>query len=118
MSASDITAVYRHITGSLATEERVLLTSALAQAPRTATDGFDQHFGIPDGLSGTAWAIKQGWGSSAGRRVLNSTGLVHSGNTYAVTLLSTWNKDVDWTTARSALSKAAAALRGAMSPPA
>ncbi|WP_434441680.1 serine hydrolase [Lentzea sp. E54] len=118
MSASDITAVYRHITGSLAAEERVLLTSALAQAPRTATDGFDQHFGIPDGLSGTDWAIKQGWGSSNGRRVLHSTGLVYSGGSYAVTLLSTWNKDVDWTTARSALTKAAAALRGAMSSPA
>ncbi|MBP2478962.1 hypothetical protein JOF53_007834 [Crossiella equi] len=114
MSASDVSAVYRHITGSLAAEDRVLLTEAMADAPRTAADGFDQHFGIPTGLSGTTWAIKQGWGSSDGRRVLNSTGLVKSGGTYAVTLLSTWRKDVDWVAAGSALTKAAEALRGAL----
>lgn len=114
MSASDISTVYRHIAGALEAEDRELLTSAMAEAPRAAADGFDQHFGIPSGLPGATWAIKQGWGSSGGRRVLNSTGLVKFGDTYAVTLMSSWRQDADWATVSAALTKATNALRSTM----
>jgi hypothetical protein len=114
MSASDVSLVYRHIAGSLEAEDREMLTSAMAGAPRAAADGFDQYFGIPRGLPDATWAVKQGWGSSDGRRVLNSTGLVKIGDTYAVTLLSSWSQDIDWATASAALTGAAKALRGTM----
>jgi hypothetical protein len=114
MSASDISTVYRHIAGTLQAEDRELLTSAMTEAPRAAADGFDQHFGIPSGLPDATWAVKQGWGSSGGRRVLNSTGFVKIGNTHAVTLLSSWRQDVDWATVRAALTQAANALRSTM----
>lgn len=114
MSASDVSRVYRHIAGALGSEDRALLTSAMAEAPQTAADGFDQHFGVPGGLQGTSWAVKQGWGSSEGRRVLNSTGFVKTGHVYSVTLLSSWRQDVDWAAATAALTQAAAALRTTM----
>ncbi|MDX3659861.1 serine hydrolase [Streptomyces sp. ID05-26A] len=113
-SASDISLVYRHIAGALEAEDRDLLTTAMAEAPRAAADGVDQHFGIPSGLPGATWAVKQGWGSSGDRRVLNSTGFVELGGTYAVTLLSSWRKDADLATMSAALTKAVEALRGAM----
>lgn len=114
MSASDVSLVYRHIAGSLDAEDRELLTSAMAEAPRSAADGFDQYFGIPGGLPDAKWAIKQGWGGSNGRRVLNSTGFVKIGDTYAVTLLSSWRQDAEWATVTAALTKAATALRSTM----
>lgn len=113
-SASDVTRVYRHIAGALEADDRELLTSAMAGAPRTAADGVDQHFGIPSGLPGATWAVKQGWGSSGDRRVLNSTGFVELGGTYAVTVLSSWRKDTDLATMSAALTKAVEALRAAM----
>lgn len=112
MSASDVSLVYRHIAGRLEPEDRELLTSAMADAPRAAADGFDQYFGIPSGLPDATWAVKQGWGSANGRRVLNSTGFVEVGDTYAVTLLSSWSQDADWAVVSAALTKAATALRG------
>ncbi|SDG83815.1 Beta-lactamase enzyme family protein [Lentzea fradiae] len=115
MSASDVSRVYRHIAGSLDAEDRALLTSAMGEAPRTAADGFDQHFGVPDGVPGATWAVKQGWGSADGRRVLHSTGFVKLGHVYAVTLLSSWRQDVDLAAASAALTKAAGAVRAAMS---
>ncbi|GLY47767.1 serine hydrolase [Lentzea sp. NBRC 102530] len=113
-SASDVSRVYRHIAGTLDAEDRALLTSAMAEAPRAAADGVDQHFGIPSGLPGATWAIKQGWGSSGDRKVLNSTGLVKLDGTYAVTLLTSWRKDADLATMSAALTRAAEALRTTM----
>ena len=113
-SASDISLVYRHIAGALDREDRELLTSAMAEAPRAAADGVDQHFGIPRGLPDATWAVKQGWGSSGDRRVLNSTGFVQLDGTYVVTLLSSWRKDADLATTSAALTKAAEALRSTM----
>lgn len=114
MSPADIATVYRHITSSLEPAERVFLTEALESAPVTAADGFEQHFGIPAALPEANWAIKQGWGSSQGRRVLNTTGLVRTTHTYVVTLLSTWRLDADLPSATAALTKATQALRSAL----
>ncbi|WP_093606242.1 serine hydrolase [Lentzea waywayandensis] len=114
LSASDVSLVYRHIAGALEAEDRELLTSAMSEAPRAAADGVDQYFGIPSGLPDATWAVKQGWGSSGDRRVLNSTGFVKLGGTYVVTLLSSWRKDVDLATMSAALTKAVEALRGTM----
>ncbi|OZM75217.1 hypothetical protein CFN78_03395 [Amycolatopsis antarctica] len=114
MSPGDITAVYRHITGALPAEEREFVTEALADAGNRAADGFDQYFGIPSGLPDSTWAVKQGWGSADGRRVLNTTGLVTTTHTYAVAIMSTWAEDVDWPTATTALTSATRAMRNAL----
>jgi hypothetical protein len=111
MSPTDIIRIYQHITARLSEEEREFVTAAMESAPRNATDGFDQHFGIPRAFSGAVWAVKQGWGSSEARRVLNTTGLVRTAShTYAFAVMASWSETIDWPTATTALTTAVSAL--------
>lgn len=115
MSPTDVITVYRHITAGLPEEGRVFLTEAMHSVPPNAADGFDQHFGIPRAFPGADWAVKQGWGSSAGRRVLNTTGLVRTASrTFAVAVMGSWSETIDWTTATKALTTATGALKGSL----
>jgi hypothetical protein len=115
MSPTDVITVYRHITAGMPEEERDFVIEAMENVPPNAADGFDQHFGIPRAFPGTDWAVKQGWGSSAGRRVLNTTGLVRTGaRTFAVAVMGSWNETIDWTTATKALTAATGALKGSL----
>ena len=50
ITAHDMVLVYQYVMNHLPPEDRTLVVDALAQAPQYAADGFDQHFGIPDGL--------------------------------------------------------------------
>lgn len=58
-SAADIVAVYRYILDSAHLTVRDFIMSNLHQATRCASDGFDQSFGIPSVITGSAY--KQGW---------------------------------------------------------
>jgi hypothetical protein len=59
--------------------------------------------------------VKQGWGSSDGRRVLNTTGLVRTASrTLAVAVMGSWSETIDWTTATTALTTATGALKGSL----
>ncbi len=112
MSPTDVITVYRHITAGLSEEERDFVTEAMESAPRSAADGFDQHFGIPRAFPDADWAMKQGWGRSDGRRVLNTTGLVRiASRTFAVAVMGSWNETIDWPTATSALTAATGAVK-------
>lgn len=72
----DVVTIYRYITDRLPNADQDLILGALADQPKIAADGFDQYFGIPHGLRDLSWAVKQGWGTSGSRAVMNSTGLV------------------------------------------
>lgn len=84
----DMVTVYRFITDQLSIPARDLILTALAKAPRYAADGVDQYFGIPNALPQTAWAIKQGWGTSDNQAVFHTTGLVGSDCRYIVVVLT------------------------------
>lgn len=115
MSPADVITVYRHITAGLSAPERDFMTEAMESTPRSAADGFDQHFGIPRAFPGTVWAVKQGWGSSDGRRVLNTTGLVRTASrSFAIAVMGSWSEGIDWTTATTALTTATSALKGSL----
>ncbi|MGH3830368.1 MAG: hypothetical protein ACRDRS_07920 [Pseudonocardiaceae bacterium] len=88
ITPQDMVTVYRFITDQLPNPDRDLVLGALADAPRIATDGTNQYFGIPDGMPHTTWAIKQGWGTSGSQAVMNSTGLVGTDSRYVVVLLA------------------------------
>lgn len=45
--------MYRYTMDTLPDADRALLYNAMYHASETAADGFDQYFGIPDGLPGT-----------------------------------------------------------------
>ncbi|MGB7795866.1 MAG: hypothetical protein WA731_03325 [Pseudonocardiaceae bacterium] len=84
----DMVTVYRYIAEQVPGPDRDLLLGALSGAPRIAADGFNQYFGIPDGMPHTTWAIKQGWGTSGSQAVMDSTGLVGPDLRYVVVVLA------------------------------
>ncbi|MGK3201676.1 hypothetical protein [Amycolatopsis sp. MEPSY49] len=85
-SASDVLATYEYLLDVIPDEVAAPLLAALAGARNPADDGWDQYFGIPDGLAGRSWQIKQGWMILRNALVLNTTGVV-SGR-YVVVLLT------------------------------
>ncbi len=88
ITAQDMVTVYRSLTDQVPDSDRDLLLGALADAPRIAADGFNQYFGIPNGMPHTTWAIKQGWGTSGSQAVMESTGLVGKDLRYVVVVLA------------------------------
>nr|BFE50427.1 hypothetical protein GCM10017745_38540 [Saccharothrix mutabilis subsp. capreolus] len=74
MTARDVVAVYRYVLDSPRAD---VVLPALANATPRGADGVDQTFGIPAGLAGHRWAVKQGWACCySGQRALNTTGVV------------------------------------------
>lgn len=110
VTPGDVARVYEHIL-DLPTPDQTLIVDALAQAPRYAADGFDQHFGIPDGLR-AAWAVKQGWGNNEAAMVLHSTGIAGPNWRYVVVLLTEHPLGSGWETSARSVTAAAASLHG------
>ncbi|MGB8996224.1 MAG: hypothetical protein WCC65_13055, partial [Pseudonocardiaceae bacterium] len=114
ITPQDMVTVYRYITDQVPGANRNLLLSALADTPRIAADGFDQYFGIPDGMPHTTWAIKQGWGTSGSQAVMDSTGLVGTDLRYVVVVLASASAD-SYSTVPAVVTAGAAALAGLVS---
>jgi len=112
VTPKDVMAIYRYVL-ALPPADRKLIVGALAQAPRVAADGFDQYFGIPDGLD-AQWAIKQGWGSNSEAIVAHSTGLVGPGFRYVVVLLTEHPLGTGWQTCTQSVTAAASAMNGTL----
>jgi hypothetical protein len=108
----DVAAIYRYVL-TMQPADRKLIVNALGQAPRHAADGFDQYFGIPDGLDAT-WAVKQGWGNNSEAMLLHSTGLVGPDFRYVVVLLSEHPLGSGWSTSAQSVTAAAAARHGTL----
>jgi hypothetical protein len=111
----DLVTVYRHIVERVSPEQRELILGALSRAPRFASDGFDQYFGIPDGLNRSPWAVKQGWGTSGTHAVMNSTGVVGDGARYVVVIMATAPEDSHASLPR-AVTAAASTLANTLPP--
>ncbi len=114
VTADDVVAVYRYILNR-APEEREVILSALRDATRTAADGFDQYFGIPDAAGGWPWAVKQGWACCNPYRALHTTGLV---GRYIVVALTEHPAATGWQTDKAELTTVVADLLPALSGPA
>lgn len=109
ITAQDMVTVYRYITDQLPHRARDLLLGALADAPQSAADGFDQYFGIPAGIPHATWAIKQGWGTSGSEAMMHSTGLVGADLRYVVVVLVSASAD-SYSTAPAVVTAGASAL--------
>jgi hypothetical protein len=112
----DLVTTYRYIEDQLPAADRDLLYQAMYNASRTAADGFDQYFGIPNGLPGSTWAIKQGWGSSGSDAEMNTTGLVDADARYVVVVLASAPLSA-YSILPAALTDGTAELRGLLSNP-
>ncbi|HVV10153.1 hypothetical protein [Amycolatopsis sp.] len=88
ITAADMVTVYRYLEDKVPQPAHDLLYNAMFHASSTGADGTNQYFGIPNGLPGTTWAIKQGWGSSGSTAYYNTTGLVGKDARYVVIVLS------------------------------
>ncbi|WP_431876620.1 hypothetical protein [Amycolatopsis sacchari] len=88
VTPEDLVAVYRYLEDNVPGTARDLIYDAMYHASRTAADGTDQFFGIPDGLPGTTWAIKQGWGSTGNTAYFHTTGLLGQDSRYVVIVLT------------------------------
>ncbi len=113
ITAHDMVLVYQYVMNNLPSEDHTLVVDAIAQAPQYAADGFDQHFGIPDGLN-VQWAIKQGWGNNDHAMVLHSTGLVGANWRYVVVLLTEHPLGSGWDPCAASVTAAAGALNGGL----
>ncbi|QYN20075.1 hypothetical protein [Amycolatopsis sp. DSM 110486] len=78
MSPDDVVTTYRYLTDTVPDATAQPLLTAMADARQPADDGYPQYFGIPDGMPGTTWEIKQGWMILRSSLVLNTTGIVDS----------------------------------------
>ncbi|WP_328648116.1 hypothetical protein OHS58_10805 [Amycolatopsis sp. NBC_00348] len=85
-SAADVVATYEFLEDTVPDDVAQPLLTALGDARNPADDGWDQYFGIPDGLPGTSWQVKQGWMILRDALVLNTTGVVN--DRYVVVLLT------------------------------
>ena len=111
ITPQDMVTVYRYVTDQLPTPDRDLVLGALTSAPPIAADGFNQYFGIPDGMPHTTWAIKQGWGTSGSQAVMNSTGLVGTDLRYVVVVLASASAD-SYSTVPAVVTAGASVLAG------
>ncbi|MCR6489313.1 hypothetical protein M8542_41505 [Amycolatopsis sp. OK19-0408] len=85
-TAADVVTTYQYLLDTVPDEVSAPLLAALGNARNPADDGWDQYFGIPDGLPGRTFQIKQGWMILRNALVLNTTGVV--GGRYVVVLLT------------------------------
>jgi hypothetical protein len=60
ISAMDIAKAYRYLLEKAAPKVRTAVVGNLRKSTPCGTDGFDQHFGIPQAFK-PPWAVKQGW---------------------------------------------------------
>jgi hypothetical protein len=115
ITPQDMVTVYRYITDQVPNPGRDLVLDALANAPQIAADGFDQYFGIPQGMPHTTWAIKQGWGTSGSQAVMNSTGLVGTDLRYVVVVLASASAGA-YATVTAGVTAGAGVLAGLVGP--
>lgn len=102
----EVVRIYQYVLTELPAADRDLVVHALASSPRHAADGFDQYFGIPDGMK-TKAAVKQGWGNDSSSVFVHSTGLV---GRYIVVLLTDHAPGTPFTVAADSVTAGAATL--------
>ncbi|GAA3431937.1 hypothetical protein [Kutzneria kofuensis] len=115
MSAQDVVKTYQFIQDDIPAPAQDVLMTGMTKAAATAADGFQQYFGIPNGLPGSSWAIKQGWMLLMSTTVLDTTGMVGLGPTmpYAVAIMTELPAGTSWTAGTNAVTAGAAALKAA-----
>lgn len=101
--ATDYLRLYDHILSGMADPDRAFLVDALAAAPATARDGFDQAFGLLDpGVDRPGAAAKQGWMCCfSGQYYLHSAGLVGADERFVVAVLTRVPSAPGWNAARA-----------------
>ncbi|RMI35214.1 hypothetical protein EBN03_02670 [Nocardia stercoris] len=113
---ADVVTLYQYIESKIPSRDRALILGSLRGTNEIAGDGTNQFFGIPSGLTGHSWAIKQGWMTLDDSTTLDTTGLVGVDPEYplryAVVLLTQQPAETSWVTGGAALTAGVAVLHG------
>jgi hypothetical protein len=120
--ATDLVRIYTHVLDDLPAADRDLVVGALAAAPPTAADGFDQAFGLlapaVDGPGAAGAEAKQGWMCCfSGQYYLHSAGVVGPDERFVVVVLTRIPRGPGWDAARAEVTAVAAAAVQALGPP-
>lgn len=89
--------VYRYLMDNASDGIRSVVLTTLRKATKAGADGFNQYFGIPNGID-KPWAVKQGWSCCDPTRNLHTTGLVGEDDRYIVVILTSRPGSVSWAT--------------------
>jgi hypothetical protein len=114
IDALDVARIWQYVLDDAPASVRDPILAGTGGATRIAGDGTDQYFGIPDGLPNATWWIKQGWGTSKGRRVINTTGLIGKNHDAVLVVLTSHPTSIGYQTCKQAATEAVSALAGAL----
>lgn len=114
IDAFDVARIWRYILEVSPATVRNPILAGTAAATEIGFGGFRQYFGIPDGLPGSTWWIKQGWGTARGRRIINTTGLIGKNKDSILVMLTSHPLDVGYDEATESATKGVAALASAV----
>jgi hypothetical protein len=114
IDALDVARIWRYILDDAPEAVRGPILTGTGGAKERAADGFDQYFGIPNGLPKASWWIKQGWGTSHGRRVVNTTGLIGKNKDSILVMLTSHPLDVGYPAATDSVTRGVNALAAAV----
>lgn len=122
VSPTDFLRLYAYVLDDLPAADRDLVVGALAAAPPTAADGFDQAFGlldpVVDGPGARGAEAKQGWMCCfSGQYYLHSAGVVGPDERFVVVVLTRVPRAPGWAAARTEVTAVAAAAVQALGPP-
>lgn len=110
-TAADMVKIYRYLMDRASNGTRSVILTALRKATKTGVDGFEQYFGIPNGLD-RPWAVKQGWSCCDPTRNLHTTGLVGDEDRYIVVILTSRPSSVSWAAGSRQVTAVAKAVDG------
>ncbi|MDQ6657595.1 MAG: hypothetical protein M3Z00_05110 [Actinomycetota bacterium] len=114
IDAFDVARIWRYILEVAPADVRNPILAGTAAATEIGFGGFRQYFGIPDGLPGSTWWIKQGWGTSRGRRIINTTGLIGKNKDSILVMLTSHPLGVGYDGAAESATRGVAALAAAV----
>lgn len=114
IDALDVARIWRYILDDAPEAVRAPILTGTGGAKERAADGFDQYFGIPNGLPKSSWWIKQGWGTSHGRRVVNTTGLIGRNKDSILVMLTSHPLDVGYPAATDSVTRGVNAMAAAV----
>lgn len=114
IDAVDVARIWQWVLDVAPAHVRAPILAGTGGAQEIAADGTDQFFGIPEALPGIRWWVKQGWGTSRGRRIINTTGVVGKDHGHILVMLTSHPIAVSFRVASRAATAGMAALRGSV----
>jgi hypothetical protein len=114
ISAVDVARVYQYVLTQAPDYVRTPILTGTDNAKEIARDGFDQYFGIPDGLPKASWWIKQGWMQLSIGTYLHTTGLVGAKKDSIVVLLTRFPSGTSYAPGKAAVTDGIKALAPAL----